>query len=147
MVLKQNKLLSFNLDIILLKISLLFKNNGICREKFDIAASNLPSTTMISRFNLDQKRLTFYENPELFHNEFTELISSNNDNEFLYSTEEPIVVLNKDKTLKLTLVKDNKELEYILFSNHSISILPQEKIKIHKAIKDVSNYIIYKLNN
>ena len=102
---------------------------------------------MISRFNLDQKRLTFYENPELFHNEFTELISSNNDNEFLYSTEEPIVVLNKDKTLKLTLVKDNKELEYILFSNHSISILPQEKIKIHKAIKEVSNYIIYKLNN
>ena len=90
---------------------------------------------MISRFNLDQKRLTFYENPELFHNEF------------LYSTEEPIIVLNKDKTLKLTLVKDNKELEYILFSNHSISILPQEKIKIHKAIKDVSNYIIYKLNN
>ena len=33
---------------------------------------------MISRFNLDQKRLTFYENPELFHKEFTELISSNN---------------------------------------------------------------------
>ena len=39
---------------------------------------------MISRFNLDQKRLTFYENPELFHNEFTELISSNNDNEFFF---------------------------------------------------------------
>ena len=48
MVLKQNKLLSFNLDKILLKISLLFKNNGICREKLDIAASNLPSTTLIS---------------------------------------------------------------------------------------------------
>ena len=48
MVLKQNKLLSFNLDKILLKISLLFKNNGICREKFDIAASNLPSTKLIS---------------------------------------------------------------------------------------------------
>ena len=64
---------------------------------------------MISRFNLDQKRLTFYENPELFHKEFIELISSNNDNEFLYSTEEPIVVLNRDKTLKLTLVKENKD--------------------------------------
>ena len=102
---------------------------------------------MISRFNLDQKRLTFYENPELFHNEFTELISSNNDNELLYSTEEPIVVLNKDNSLKLTVLKEDKEFEYILFSNHSISILPKEKIKIHKAIKDVSNYIIYKLNN
>ena len=65
----------------------------------------------------------------------------------MYSAEKPIVVLNKDKTLKLTLVKEDKELDYVLFSNHSISILPQEKIKIHKAIKDVSNYIIYKLNN
>ena len=102
---------------------------------------------MISRFNLDQKRLTFYENPELFHKEFTELISSNNDKEFLYSTEEPIVVFNKEKTLKLTLINEGKDLNYILFSNHSISILPQEKIKIHKAIKNVSNYIIYKLNN
>ena len=101
---------------------------------------------MISRFNLDQKRLTFYENPELFHKEFTELISSNNDNEFLYSNEEPIIVLNKDKTIKLTLIKEDKELDYILFSNHSISILPREKIKIHKAIKDVSKFIIYKLN-
>ena len=102
---------------------------------------------MISRFNLDQKRLTFYENPELFHKEFTELISSNNDDEFSYSNEEPIVVLNKDKTLKLTIVKEDKEFDYILFSNHSISILPREKIKIHKAIKDISNFIIYKLNN
>ena len=101
---------------------------------------------MISRFNLDQKRLTFYENPELFHKEFTEIISSNNVNELLYSTEEPIVVLNKDKTLKLSLIKESKEINYILFSNHSISILPQEKIKIHKAIKEVSNFIIYKLN-
>ena len=101
---------------------------------------------MISRFNLDQKRLTFYENPELFHKEFTEIISSNNVNELLYSTEEPIVVLNKDKTLKLSLIKESKEINYILFSNHSISILPQEKIKIHKAIKDISNFIIYKLN-
>ena len=101
---------------------------------------------MISRFNLDQKRLTFYENPELFHKEFTEIISSNNVNELLYSTEEPIVVLNKDKTLKLSLIKESKEINYILFSNHSISILPQEKIKIHKAIKEVSKFIIYKLN-
>ena len=101
---------------------------------------------MISRFNLDQKRLTFYENPELFHKEFTELISSNNDDEFSYSNDEPIIVLNKDKTIKLTLIKEDKELDYILFSNHSISILPRENIKIHKAIKDVSNFIIYKLN-
>ena len=101
---------------------------------------------MISRFNLDQKRLTFYENPEIFYKEFADIISSNNENELMYSAEVPIVVLNKDKTLKLTLIKEDKQLDYILFSNHSISILPQEKIKIHKAIKDVSSFTIYKLN-
>ena len=101
---------------------------------------------MISRFNLDQKRLSFYENPEIFHKEFADIFSSNNENELMYSAEEPIVVLNKDKTLKLTLIKEDKQLDYILFSNHSISILPQEKIKIHKAIKDVSSFTIYKLN-
>ena len=101
---------------------------------------------MISRFNLDQKRLSFYENPEIFHKEFADIVSSNNKNELMYSAEEPIVVLNKDKTLKLTLIKEDKQLDYILFSNHSISIFPQEKIKIHKAIKDVSSFTIYKLN-
>ena len=101
---------------------------------------------MISRFNLDQKRLNFYDNPELFNEEFLEIISSNNENELSYSYEKPIVVLNKDKTLKLTLIKEDKEFNYILYSNHSISILPHEKIKIHKAIKDVSNFSIYKLN-
>ena len=101
---------------------------------------------MISRFNLDQKRLSFYENPEIFHKEFADIVSSNNENVLMYSAEEPIVVLNKDKTLKLTLIKEDKQLDYILFSNHSISILPQEKIKIHKAIKDVSSFTIYKLN-
>ena len=101
----------------------------------------------MNEFNLkkrDIRRNAYFDKNNLIAKNGSDL---NNDNEFLYSTEEPIVVLNKDKTLKLTLVKDNKELEYILFSNHSISILPQEKIKIHKAIKDVSNYIIYKLNN
>ena len=49
---------------------------------------------MISRFNLDQKRLSFYENPEIFHKEFADIVSSNNENELMYSAEEPIVVLN-----------------------------------------------------
>ena len=42
---------------------------------------------MISRFNLDQKRLSFYENPEIFHKEFADIVSSNNENELMYSAE------------------------------------------------------------
>ena len=101
---------------------------------------------MISRFKINKKRLTFYENPEIFHKEFADIVSSNNESELVYSAQDPIIVFNKDKTLKVTLIKEDKHLDYILFSNHSISILPQEKIKIHKAIKEISNFTIYKLN-
>ena len=101
---------------------------------------------MISRFNLDQKRLNYYEDLEQFNKDFINISSSDNKTEFTYEVEKPTVVLNKDKTLKLSIYKNGKELSYILFSNHSISILPSEKIKIHKALKDFSIYEIFILN-
>ena len=101
---------------------------------------------MISRFNLDQKRLNYYEDLEQFNKDFINISSSDNKTEFTYEVEKPTVVLNKDKTLKLSIYKNGKELSYILFSNHSISILPSEKIKIHKALKDFSKFIIFNLN-
>ena len=101
---------------------------------------------MISRFNLDQKRLNYYEDLEQFNKDFTNINSSDNKIEFTYEVDKPTVLLNKDKTLKLSFYKNGKELSYILFSNHSISILPKEKIKIHKALKDFSKYEIFNLN-
>ena len=101
---------------------------------------------MISRFNLDQKRLNYYEDLEQFNKDFINISSSDNKTEFTYEVEKPTVVLNKDKTLKLSIYKNGKELSYILFSNHSISILPNEKIKIYKALKDFSKYEIFNFN-
>ena len=101
---------------------------------------------MISRFNLDQKRLNYYEDLEQFNKDFININSSDNKIEFIYDAKKPTVLLNKEKTLKLSIYKNGKELNYILFSNHSISILPDEKIKIHKALKDVSKYEIFNLN-
>ena len=101
---------------------------------------------MISRFNLDQKRLNYYEDLEQFNKDFINISSSDNQIEYTYEVEKPTVLLNKDKTLKLSIYKNGKELSYILFSNHSISILPNEKIKIHKALKDFSKYEIFNLN-
>ena len=72
--------------------------------------------------------------------EFKNIVSSNNENEFLYTSKSPIVIINKDKTLKLTISRENKDLNYILYANQSISILPEEKIKIHKALKELSNF-------
>ena len=40
-----------------------------------------------------------------------------------------------------------QEFNYILFSNHSISLLPVEKIMIHKALKEASNFELYDLNS
>ena len=90
---------------------------------------------MISRFNLDQKRLSFYENPEIFHKEFADIVSSNNENELMYSAEEPIVVLNKDKTLKLTLIKEDKQLDYIYFLIIAFQFYPKKKSKFIKRLR------------
>ena len=100
---------------------------------------------MISRFNLDQKRLNYYEDLEQFNKDFININSSDNKTEFIYDIEKPTVLLNKEKTLKLSIYKNDRELSYILFSNHSISIMPNEKIKIHKALKDISKYEIFNL--
>mgnify|MGYP001499936521 CR=1 FL=1 len=102
---------------------------------------------MISRFNLDQKRLNFYENTEQFNEDFIKDKSIDNKEEFLIEIHEPTIVINKEKTLKLTLIKKEKEFDYILFSNHSISLLPSEKLKVHKALKEISSFEIFKLKD
>lgn len=100
---------------------------------------------MISRFNLDQKRLNFYDDIEKFNCEFVSLESSNNKDEYQYYADKPSVLVNKEKTLKLSIIKNEKEFTYILFANHSLSILPQERIKVHKAKKELTTFDIFSL--
>ena len=102
---------------------------------------------MISRFNLDQKRLNYYDDIEKFNQDFTVSISSNNQSDQTFNLSKPSVLINKDKTLKMTVTRNEKEFNYILFSNHSISLLPVEKIMIHKAVKETSNFELYDLNS
>lgn len=102
---------------------------------------------MISRFNLDQKRLNYYDDIEKFNQDFTVSISSNNKSDQTFNLSKPSVLINKDKTLKMTVTRNEKEFNYILFSNHSISLLPVEKIMIHKALKEASNFEFYDLNS
>ena len=100
---------------------------------------------MLSRFNLDLKRLNYYEDLEAFKDDFISTVLSNNKNEMSLDLSKPAVLINKDKTLKITVHRQNKEYNFILFSNHSISLLPSEKIFIHKALKEISNFEIYDL--
>ncbi|MDC0968429.1 hypothetical protein OAS25_05045 [Alphaproteobacteria bacterium] len=102
---------------------------------------------MISRFNLDLKRLNYYDDIEKFNQDFTVSISSNNKSDQTFNLSKPSVLINKDKTLKMTVTRNEKEFNYILFSNHSISLLPVEKIMIHKALKEASNFEFYDLNS
>ena len=98
---------------------------------------------MISRFNLDQKRLNFYEDIEKFNKDFDSINSFTNKEDFSYIADKPSVLVNKDKTLKLSLIHNNKEFIYILFANHSLSILPDENIKVHKASKENTTFDLY----
>ena len=50
---------------------------------------------MISRFNLDQKRLNYYEDLEQFNKDFTNINSSDNKIEFTYEVDKPTVLLNQ----------------------------------------------------
>ncbi len=102
---------------------------------------------MISRFNLDQKRLNFYEDIEKFNKEFDSINSMTNKEEFNYLAEKPSVLINKEKTLKLSLKRKDKELTYILFANHSLSILPEESIRVHKASKENTSFELFSLKD
>ena len=98
---------------------------------------------MISRFNLDQKRLNFYDDIEKFNNEFLSINSFSNKDEYQYFADKPTIIVNKERTLKLSLIRNEKEFVYILFANHSLSILPQERIKVHKATKEPTTFYLY----
>ena len=102
---------------------------------------------MISRFNLDQKRLNFYEDIEKFNKEFDSINSMTNKEEFDYLAEKPLVIINKEKTLKLSLKRKDKEFTYILFANHSLSTLPEERIKVHKASKENTSFELFSLKD
>ena len=102
---------------------------------------------MISRFNLDQKRLNFYEDIEKFNKEFDSISSMTNKEDFDYLAEKPSVLVNKEKTLKLSLIRKDKEFTYILFANQSLSILPEESIKIHKASKENTSFELFSLKD
>ena len=102
---------------------------------------------MISRFNLDQKRLNFYEDIEKFNMEFDSINTMTNKEEFDYLANKPSVLINKEKTLKLSLIRKNKVFTYILFVNHSLSILPEESIKVHKASKESTTFEIFSLKD
>ena len=55
---------------------------------------------MISRFNLDQKRLNFYEDIKKFESEFESIVSSSNKNDYQFSADRPSIIFNKDKIFK-----------------------------------------------
>ena len=52
---------------------------------------------MISRFNLDQKRLNFYEDIEKFNKDFDSINSLTNKEEFSYKADKPSVLIIKIK--------------------------------------------------
>ena len=54
---------------------------------------------MITRFNLDQKRMNYYDNIDQFNKDFKNYKVSDNKIDLLYEIDKPTVIINKERLL------------------------------------------------
>lgn len=103
---------------------------------------------MLSRFNLDVKRMSYYDDREKFDLEFVINLELNNKEEILIDIEEPQILLLSYLSLKINLTNQNTNKDIILLKNQSISLILGDKIKIYTSNKgEVTNFALYKLKN
>lgn len=103
---------------------------------------------MISRFNLDVKRMYYYDDKPKFDIEFVINLKLNNKEESNIEINEPQILLLLDSSLKIKFTNQNLSKDIILLNNHSLSLIKGDKIKIFTGNKDkISNFILYKLIN
>jgi|TARA_B110000093_G_C12911325_1_gene384892 predicted ATP-grasp superfamily ATP-dependent carboligase len=103
---------------------------------------------MLSRFNLDVKRMSYYDDRQKFDLEFTINLELNNKKETLIEINEPQILFLSDSSLKINLTNQNINKDIILLNNQSISLIDGDKIKILTSNKNkVTNFILYKFKS
>ncbi len=103
---------------------------------------------MLSRFNLDVKRMSYYDDREKFDSQFVVNLELNNKEETLINIEEPQILLLSNSSLKINLMNQNTNRDIILLNNQSISLILGDKLKILTSNKgEVTNFTLYKLKN
>jgi hypothetical protein len=99
---------------------------------------------MLSRFNLDVKRMYYYDDQDKFNIEFTALSDHTNEKELLLDITEPQILIVLKGPLKISLTNGSTSKVAILYNYQSISLIIEDKILISSNKDKLANFKFYK---
>ena len=102
---------------------------------------------MISRFNLDIKRMFYYDDKEKFDIEFKLLNEYTNDKEISLDILEPQVLIVFDAPLKVNLINKSFSKSMILHNFQSLSLVMGDKLVLSSNKNKIASYKLYKYLN
>ena len=102
---------------------------------------------MISRFNLDVKRMFYYDDKEKFDIEFKLLNEYTNDKEISLDILEPQVLIVFDAPLKVNLINKSFSKSMVLYNFQSLSLVMGDKLVLSLNKNKIASYKLYKYLN
>ena len=102
---------------------------------------------MISRFNLDVKRMFYYDDKEKFDIEFKLLNEYTNDKEISLDILEPQILIVFDAPLKVNLINKSFSKNMILHNFQSLSLVMGDKLVLSLNKNKIASYKLYKYLN
>ena len=102
---------------------------------------------MISRFNLDVKRMFYYDDKEKFDIEFKLLNEYTNDKEISLDILNPQVLIVFDAPLKVNLINKSFSKSMILHNFQSLSLVMGDKLVLSLNKNKIASYKLYKYLN
>tara|TARA_B100000902_G_C26732303_1_gene631954 strand:- start:7 stop:321 length:315 start_codon:yes stop_codon:yes gene_type:complete len=102
---------------------------------------------MISRFNLDVKRMYYYDDKDKFNDNFKIKNQYNNEKNLEIKILEPEVLIVFNSSLKIKFSNKNQIKNLILYANQSISLIEGDVITIMENKNKLSKFYLYSLIN
>jgi hypothetical protein len=102
---------------------------------------------MISRFNLDVKRMFYYDDKEKFDIEFKLLNEYTNDKEISLDILEPQILIVFDAPLKVNLINKSFSKSMIIHNFQSLSLVMGDKLVLSLNKNKIASYKLYKYVN
>ena len=102
---------------------------------------------MISRFNLDVKRMFYYDDKEKFDIEFKLLNEYTNDKEISLDILEPQILIVFDAPLKVNLINKSFSKSMILYNFQSLSLVMGDKMVLSSNKNKIAIFKLYKYLN
>ena len=102
---------------------------------------------MISRFNLDVKRMFYYDDKKKFDFEFKLMSEYTNDKELSLNILESQVLIVFDAPLKVNLINKSFSKSMILHSFQSLSLVMGDTIVLSSNKNKIASYKLFKYLN